>query len=100
MRTSTRFAMRDYQGSLDVYIIQESINGDLYVAEPLVLRKVDRCEVLGDPTYRIDSEIGRYFENLFHEAKACGFEPKIADNLSATKYHLEDMRKLVFKENR
>ena len=71
--------------------------GNFQVAEPLVFKAV-KMGAVTDPILRLsNSEAQDLADQLF----ACGISPsKLAGStgqLSAVQYHLEDMRKLVFK---
>ena len=87
-----------------VYIVEEGMNGKQYVAKPMTLEfKEHNPAESEEPSIRISRVYGREtnFLQAFSDALAkCGYEPKSVEEnkgeLKATKYHLEDLRKLTF----
>ncbi len=71
-------------------------NGKSYVGSPLEMKAIKRGEIV-TPTARLGSVA---MQGLFNEMWRAGFRPKDgtgnSGHVEALKYHLEDMRKLVF----
>ena len=88
-----------------VYIYQENGDGSITLCEPLELtftRDYDLSK-LPEPTFRFNRKDGHDFlQGLAQALAENGFKPdelKAYDKqVEATKYHLEDMRSLVFKK--
>jgi hypothetical protein len=89
----------------DIHILEEGYNGKRYMAEPMELKFKEYVEGnIEPPTLKISRVFGREtnFLQAFSDALAkCGYKPKSVEEnkgeLKATKYHLEDMRKLLLK---
>jgi len=86
-----------------IYLYGRDKDGE-FVVEPveLVLRHYELGECLERPTFIFDGHNGEYFlQSLAQALVRIGFKPdelKVAEGeMSAIKYHLEDMRSLVFK---
>ena len=84
----------DYQFAL----IDKSFD-KMYVAEPFVMREVLKGGAIGQPTFSLQrSAIQALFNKLWDD----GFRPTDgtgnSGHVEALKYHLEDMRKLVFEK--
>jgi len=77
------------------YIFEKHPNGETYIAEPLTMRKVEEFE---DPGYTLSLPVDEV-QGLFQQMWDSGFRPldmtSATGELQATKYHLEDMRKLI-----
>jgi hypothetical protein len=76
-----------------------SLNGWFSMAEPLLFKELPEGEFFV-PTFTLDPLAAQEFmDNLWR----CGYRPSegegSAGQLASVKYHLEDMRKLVFKES-
>jgi len=91
---------RDMHTDSLIMLIKRVQNGKIYVANPIELtfREKKECEVL-DPTLKICLDES----DDFLEAIRNGLEGKSLDDikgeLDATKNHLEDMRKIVYKKD-
>ena len=79
----------------------ENAMGLAAIAEPLVMRPVEKGELVSEPTVQLTMESA---QALMDELWFCGIRPAeakgSAGELKAVEYHLEDMRRLVFKESR
>jgi hypothetical protein len=68
------------------------------IAEPITFRRVKEMEMRTEPTFVLAREEAQQLMNQLWE---CGFRPVqgkgSAGQLEAIRYHLEDMRKLVFQ---
>ena len=86
-----------------IYLFGKDKDGE-FVIEPvdLVVRHFDIGEAIDRPTFVFNGRDGEAFlQSLAESLVRIGFKPdelkaKVGE-LSAIKYHLEDMRKLVFK---
>lgn len=83
-------------GSLALTFGRELPDGDIEVAEPLVMKRTKRGQIT-EPCVRLEqNEAQQIFDLLWRE----GYRPKDGSgnsgHIEALKYHLEDMRKLVF----
>ncbi len=96
-----------WQDTFEVYIVEENVNGKLYVAEPMELKfkELNNGESVAKPSIRISRFSGKetnFLQALSDALAKAGYEPKTVEEnkgeLKATKIHLEDMRKLVFKQ--
>lgn len=88
--------------SYDFWITNDTPNG-AYIAKPLRLEmEIINTAIYLPPTFTVNSKELDILMPKIHDAmNRIGFKPKeeakIEGILEATKYHLEDMRKLVFK---
>jgi len=89
-----------------VYIYDEKDNGSIDVYEPteLVVRHIEKpwAEDI-NPTFNFPARVGHEFLNqLCNALVVAGFKPDEIkaknSEVEAIKYHLEDMRNLVFNE--
>lgn len=71
---------------------------DIYIAQPLMFEKIDRGAI-ANPSFHLDKESAQELMNALYRA---GIRPTQTfdqeSQLDSVKYHLEDMRKLVFKK--
>ena len=89
----------------DIYIVEEGISGKRFMAEPMDLRFKEYNEGESvEPSIKISRMFGKetnFLQALSDALAKAGYEPKTVEEnkgeLKATKIHLEDMRKLVFK---
>lgn len=88
-----------YTDTVQIWFVK--FEGDkIFVAKPMQLNfeQVEKSSSKGNPTL----EISGYYSQEFLEALKLAVEGKtvilLEGELKATKYHLEDMRKLIFKE--
>ena len=90
----------------DIYITEEGYNGKRMIAKPmdLVFEEIDEGSPQ-QPSIKISRFFGKqtnFLQALSDALAKCGYEPiTVEENkgeLKATKVHLEDMRKLVFKK--
>lgn len=93
-----------FQG-VNLWLIKQNPDGSEVVVQPIDLTMVHSLEPFvetPEPTIRFHgSEATQFLQGLVDGLVAAGFRPdelKVADQtLAATKYHLEDMRKLVME---
>ena len=92
-------------GELEIYIINDNHNGARSVCKPMEMVFTELP--MGHPSKGPSLSIPLSFTGAFLQAMAdlChklgvrpGEEPVLENELKAIKYHLEDMRSLVFKE--
>lgn len=94
------------RNATEVFIVGIGANGQRWVAEPVVL--VFSPMEIGktiDPTLRFEHHHAKQFlQSLADGLAETGFRPDVTkamvSELEATRYHLEDMRNLVFKEKK
>ena len=80
----------------------EERNGKLYVAQPVELIFEECSEGYSEPTMKLGHFMSKQFlQALCDEIARHGItptgKPPLENELTAIKYHLEDMRSLVFK---
>lgn len=87
---------------LRIFITTEE-SGKILLAKPveLVFEKVNPCE-FNDPTLKVSGYVANDFLQAFQDALSkrgikTDNDHKLQGTLEATKYHLEDLRKIVFK---
>lgn len=97
-------------GVVELFLFEEGENSVRYVAKPieLIFEKTERGQTLA-PTLRLEQRSWAQFGQAFLEAlEKAGFQAvstklqkekglKDEATLEATKYHLEDMRKIAFE---
>lgn len=80
------------------FLFAQRTSDDCYLAAPIVMKKAERGQLNGPPTFTLSDE---ETQGLFNQLWQLGFRPKDgtgnSGHVEALKYHLEDMRKLVFK---
>lgn len=83
----------------NVMIVDEKPNGERYYARPvdLIFEKIDNNSYEIEPTLKFDGFNGRV---ALEELRKAFGETQESRELSSIKYHLEDMRSLVFKKNK
>jgi len=95
----------DWADNYDIYITEEDVDGKRFVVRPMIL---EFQEIISNQTYEPSIKISRvlgketnFLQALSDALSKCGYEPKSVEEnkgeLKATKYHLEDMRKVVFE---
>lgn len=93
----------DYSGSTHIVITKVSGN-KIYVAKELALEfeEIPEGAFFKTPTLRVDWQHSKDFMAALKEALDGERLPPSAveGELKATKYHLEDMRKIVYNEER
>jgi len=90
-----------YTNEYDLLILDEFNDDTVGVFKPFTIERVDRYSVM-EPT------INRGAKEFMQAIADCAFEQGIyprqladkKDELAATKYHLEDFRRLVFKDKK
>jgi hypothetical protein len=92
----------DYGNRVELLLSKEDGNGNLsYVKSPMFEAVIQRDdEYIAEPTLRFSRDVAR---SLMDALWYAGVRPTIdsageSTALASTKYHLEDMRKLVFKD--
>lgn len=95
------FDRKDYALQTDVFIVDEKEDGTRLLAKPMNLCFEEMKESLKHkPSLSFSGPMGREFlPKLAQGLAEYGYRPRSDDaqELKATKYHLEDMRKMVFK---
>lgn len=83
-------------GAFDVAIVNK-LGGSTSYAQPLVFTDARQGDII-KPAFSIGNDMAQH---LFNQLWRAGFRPKDgtgnSGHIEAMKYHLEDMRKLVFK---
>lgn len=85
----------------ELYLVDSREDGTIYAARPMEL-VFEKKEIgtLSEPTLKMSGIVARDFLPALSQALSdSGYRPKTDDGkqIDALKYHLEDMRKLVFK---
>lgn len=91
----------DYADKTDLYLVDER-DGKKYFAEPmdLIFKTVNDSEIV-KPTLELSGYVAREFLPALSQALSeSGYRPKTDEGkqIEALKYHLEDLRTLVFKK--
>ena len=97
----------DYSQTLNVYIFIDNPDGSRAIITSLDSGEAKTYEPhmpIEKPTFRITGGMAQCFLQAFaNELYTLGIKaeeaPILANELVATKYHLEDMRALVFQDN-
>jgi len=89
-----------WSNSIAMHFVTEDHRGNRHIAQPidLVFKPINLGEI-SEPTLKMSGPLADQFLNAFYEAIVrSGRVKKDEDkSLNAIKYHLEDMRKLVFE---
>lgn len=96
---------REPMGGLSILLFEENkMSGKTYVVKPVKIEfvEIDESSAI-DPTIKLSMNNSHNFlQSLADAIDEYGIRPSkkppLENELSAVKYHLEDMRKLVFKE--
>ena len=100
------FEYRDYANQLEVYVFENRPDGKRAIVEelgnPCVTRLLKEGESIWEPTFSMHGPMAKAFLQAFANClDKMGVKPEgkpvLENELTATKYHLEDMRNLVFK---
>jgi hypothetical protein len=98
----------DYAGTLDLYIFsvdQRGVRSICTSLETMTFQEHDECTSIEKPTMSMNAHVAKPFLQAMADAldkigvRPTG-KPVLENELTATKYHLEDMRKLVFDSPR
>ncbi len=91
-------------GGLGITIMAEDHSGNLYLGRPFefAFDRIEPTHFFNTPTLRFNNRDGRQFlEAMLKAAEKMGLtyekEKASKDEMAAVRYHLEDLRKLVFK---
>ncbi len=90
-------------GQTEIFFIREGFGGKISIAKPIVLEwvEVDSSAHRVEPSLMISID-PEFMPSLANAVSGAGVKTesdhKILGVLEATKYHLEDMRKLAFKD--
>lgn len=85
-------------GQLKVYIVDDR-NGERFIGTGITMEKMDRGLFYG-PTFTLQNHHGEGLANLKTELIRLGqIDNADKATVDAMKYHLEDMRALVFKRD-
>ena len=99
---SFRLKIKDNEpfGGLSFYILKDNRNGNSSVATSFVFEESPQGGFI-DPILKIDNGMA---QSLFNDLWFAGYRPKDgtgnSGHIQAMAYHLEDMRKLVFKDKK
>jgi hypothetical protein len=107
MSLEVRLNLSDAAGALEFYIVEIREGEKVAIAKPV---RLEMKELIGDERYSMQEPLmriplhGRYsgfLKSLATELQRLDIRPadesKLIGELTATKYHLEDMRKLALK---
>ena len=97
-----------FKDSLDV-LFYEDVNEKIIIVNPvqLIMKRIDEGDRIEEPTFSIrGKESGSFLQSFVNEAYKLGIRPEqdgktitmIENEMKAMKFHLEDMRKLVFEK--
>lgn len=90
-------------GGMHFLFYKEGIEGKHYIVKPIEMFLEPRIEgTLMEPTLKMnDLEAREFLQSMVDQAEKLGIKsskkPVLENELEAVKYHLEDMRTLVFK---
>lgn len=95
---------QDYSGIANVYIVDESLDGQKRIVKSVNLEFVSlESGVAVEPTFQLSPVFVKPFLQAFadicdkHGIRPEG-KPVLENELTSVKYHLEDMRKLIFEK--
>ena len=96
-----------FSGELKVYIFANESDGRRSIITDLTtgeMKTIEPQHCVGGPTFRLGFGMSEPFmQAMANELHKMGVKaeeaPVLANELVSTKYHLEDMRALVFKDN-
>lgn len=93
-----------YKDSYD-FLIMEERQGRRFIAKPFLLEEMKEGGYIQDPTFSVRGNEGEIFlQELVNQAWDLGIRPRYAretePQVEAIKFHLEDMRSLVFKKGK
>lgn len=78
--------------------LMQTIGDSKYIAQPIIMQRYDRYAYTGQAMLQLSKQ---ELQQLFNRLYEIGFRPQDgsgnAGHIESIKYHLEDMRKLVFK---
>lgn len=93
---------RPWEQSANFWIVAEMPDGSRQIAEPmsLVFKPIDEG-LQNKPTLKFSGQIALEFFPALQDAmiRSGYLRPKKDEAIESIKYHLEDMRKLVFKKD-
>ena len=95
----------NFSGELAVYIFQNKPNGSRAIVTDLSkgeMKTVKEYEHVGEPTFRLGYGMSQPFlQAMANELHSMGIKaekaPVLENEMDSVKYHLEDMRALVFE---
>jgi hypothetical protein len=98
-------SQNEWADSYNIYITEEGYDGKRLVASPMEFKFVPLKEnEVNEPSIKISRVFGKetnFLQALSDALAKCGYKPKAVEEnegeLKATKYHLEDMRKIALK---
>ena len=98
----------DYADRLSLYVFSEGPNGSRALCtnlDKMEFTDYTPGKFIANPTIEMSGSVARpLLQAIVDEAKKHGIaatgSPVLENELTATKYHLEDMRTLVFKDSR
>lgn len=96
--TQFRIQKNIYSDTFDILIIRK-IGSRIYVAKPLDFEEKEDG-IAKEPTIKLSAKDTTFFNSFFEHSKHYNFIPQeqvTNQEKDAIKYHLEDMRNLVFK---
>ena len=84
-------------GGFDIYLIETDYDGNVSIAAPVKMEKLDTTALSVEPTMFISDHFNT-MQQMFDQLWTLGFRPseKSKYELDAQSKHLEDMRKIAF----
>jgi hypothetical protein len=100
MKLSIYFEQKAWNQTTAVWLVAENERGERLMAKPmpLIFEPFDESKII-EPSLEFTGAIARqFFPALYDALVEAGYAKKQKDeSVDAIKYHLEDMRKLVFE---
>ena len=97
-----RVAKNIYGDNYEFVIWQKHSNGKCFAGKPIIFEETDEYGMAHQPTFSICYDDKKFIQDFFDELYRLGFRPTAEVEepkaIKAIQYHLEDMRRLVFKE--
>jgi hypothetical protein len=97
MKTEVRCNMAPWsRGSVQVAVLAHHLNGQTFLAKPLVMQLIEDHALITEPTMTLAREVA---QQLMDELWTCGLRPTegsgSAGSLAATERHLKDMQTIA-----
>lgn len=100
MKLSIHSESRPWDLETAIWIVGEDAAGNRFIAKPMELCFIPQeAGASAQPTMVFRGSMAREFFPAFHQAmiESGYLKPKKDESIEAIKYHLEDMRRLVFE---
>jgi hypothetical protein len=101
------FIEKQTYSGVNIYMHIEPRNGKIGIVEPLTITEYSEDEIRGKyfpPVIHTHHQDTEFLQSLVDQAWDMGIRPRYArettPEVNAIKYHLEDMRSLVFKKGK